>query len=157
LEDQVTTLEQQQAELSGAVEINGIMIALGVLGSAGLHDIDESANENNEVVEGAAGPVDDAILAMSAVTWPEELQAGADGVIAALEELSTALDSADPAVVGPPAATAHDTAHDFEEEAAAHVAEAAGVPVEEHEDGGASETPAAGETPVEEAETPAGG
>ncbi len=147
LEDQITALEQQVTTLEKTAQITDMRSALDTLDSAGLHGIDEGANENNEVDAGASGGVGRALMAVASTTWPAELQEGADETQAALEELATALESADPALVGPPAATAHEVAHEFSEAARNHIAEAVGLPVEEHEEGTAEPTvPAADAT-----------
>jgi hypothetical protein len=153
LEDRIGAVEQQQLSLgdeiraiSDATQRTAVVTALNVLGNAGLHDIDEAAAAS-EVDAGASGGVEDAIIAMSAVVWPEELATDAEALIADLEALATALESADAAVVAEPATTAHDAAHDFEHAAANHIKEAVGLPVEEDEHDEGGETPAAGETP----------
>lgn len=140
LEDQIAALEQQVTTLEGTAQITDMRSALDTLDGAGLHGVDEGANENNEVVAGASGGVGRALMAVASTTWPAELQEGADATQAALEELATALESADPAVVGPPATAAHETAHDFSTDARNHIAEAVGLPVEAHDEGTAVPT-----------------
>ena len=155
LEDRIAAVEQQQTSVGDQIQSIGdatqrsaMVSALSVLGGAALHDIDEAAAAG-EVDAGASGGVEDAIIAMSAVEWPEELAEGAAGVVTALQELATALESADAETVSGPAAEAHDLSHNFEHEAANHLKEAVGLPVEEHDD---EATPAAGETPAAEGE-----
>lgn len=144
VEGQQTTLSEQVQSISDASQRSAMVTALNVLGNAGLHTIDEAANDNNEVDAGASGGVEDAIIAMSAVEWPEELAEGAGGVITALQALATALESADPAVVGQPAVDAHEAEHDFEHEAANFIKGAVGLPTEEAPEEGeaATATPA---------------
>jgi hypothetical protein len=155
LEDRLDAVEQQ---LSGVNEQltsvqtssqNGSMLAsLVMLQGAGLHEIDEMAAAG-QLVEGTSGGVDRAILAVSATAWPEDLQPLADDLLAKLEALATALDSADAATVAGPAADAHSAWHDFEHEASAYLGG------EEHDEGEEThdETPAEGEEHMEE-ETP---
>ena len=147
LEVRIGTIEEQQTAIQEQIQLVAMRSALDTLDGAGLHAIDEAANEEDTVDAGAAGGVARAIQAVAATEWPDELQPAADELLATLQELHETLESADAAVVGPPAATAHEQQHGFSEEARNHVAEAAGLPVEEHEEGGA--TPEAGQTPEE--------
>ena len=150
LEDRLDAVEAQLADGDGAssADMAGALIALR---AAGLHGIDEDANDNNTVTAGAAGGVEAALLAVAAVEWPADLQAVAGEVQTLLQELLDALASEDPAVVGPPAAAAHEGTHEFEEGVGNAIREAAGLPVEEEEEEAegtpAAETPEATATP----------
>jgi hypothetical protein len=159
LEDDIDALNAQVEVLTAAAERNAVLNAVNILDTAGLHDIDEGANENNEIVPGAAGPVTRAYLAVETTEWPEELQPQADQVAADLLALLEALESEDLTAVAEAAATAHDSGHEFSEAVQNHLREAAGLPVEEHEEEPAEGTPAEGtpaegETPAAEAATP---
>jgi hypothetical protein len=160
LEDDIDALTAQVDALTAAAERNALINAVNILDTAGLHDIDEGANENNEIVPGAAGPVTRAYLAIETTEWPEELQPQADQVAADLLALLEALESEDLTAVAEAAATAHESAHEFSEAAQNHVREAAGLPVEEHEEEPAEGTPADGTPPAEGTEpadgTPSG-
>jgi hypothetical protein len=151
LEARIAAVEQQQTAIQEQIQIVAMRTALDTLDNAGLHAIDEGANDEGTIVSGAAGGVSRAIQAMAATDWPDDLQADADALLATLQELHEALESEDPAVVGPPASEAHEAQHSFSDAARSHIAEAVGLPVEEHEE--ESETPAAGETPAGD-ETP---
>ena len=140
LEDHIASLEERFAILQTNAQYTDMRSALDTLDSAGLHAIDEDANENGTVDAGASGPVSRAFLAVSTASWNEELGPGADEVAVALDELLTALESADAALVGPPATAAHELAHDFSETARNHIAEVNGLPVEEHDEGAAEPT-----------------
>ena len=156
LEDRLDAVEAQQAavqDIQDQLQLTAMRSALDTLDGAGLHAIDEAANEEGTVDAGASGGVSRAIMAVAATTWPDELQATAGELVATLQELHEALDTADAAVVGPAATAAHDAQHDFSEEARTYISEAVGLPVEEHEEGGetpAAETPAAEETTAEQ-------
>jgi hypothetical protein len=106
---------------------------LDVLGTAGLHDLDEATNERNEIPGGASGPIERAVLAMAATNWPDELSAQADELQTTLEELVAAVGEEDAAAAAPAAAAAHDAQHDFEHEVRNMIASAVGLPVEEEE------------------------
>ena len=141
LEDQLAALEERFTVLQTNAQRTDMRSALDTLDSAGLHDIDEAANANGTVDAGASGPVARALLAVGTATWTEEFAEGATETAAALRELATALESADPAVVGPAAATAHEVAHEFSETARNLIVEAMnGLPVEPHEEGTAEPT-----------------
>jgi hypothetical protein len=148
LEDQVDTLEQQQAVMATQLETLAqtqkadVLAALTALDAASLHELQEETSAG-ELSEGATGSVDTALRAM-VIVWPEELQSMADDLVVALEELATAVDSGDAATVAGPAANAHDVWHEFDEEATAWLT---GEEAEEHEEGEES-TPAADETPA---------
>jgi hypothetical protein len=153
LEDRIAAAEQQQATLNDSVQRTQMLIALQVVGGAGLHALDEGAAAG-EIPEGAAGGVENALLAVAATEWPADLQAGADGLQAILEELVTALETQDPAQVAGPAADAHEAQHEFEHGAADFIKAAVGLPVEEGEHEEDMTTPEAGETPQDDMTTP---
>jgi hypothetical protein len=156
LEDDIDALTARIDELNASAQESALLNAVDILDSAGLHDIDEGANDNNEIPGGASGGVNRALVAVATTSWPEELQAGATEMQAALEALLTALETEDPATVGPPATTAHDAQHGFSESVLNHLKEGAGLPVEEHEEEPAEGTPAESDPPPE-GETPAEG
>ena len=149
LEDRIAALEQRFDILQENAQYTDMRSALDTLDAAGLHAIDEAANDNNEVDAGASGAVARALLAVATATWTEEFGEGASETEAALRELATALESADPAVVGPPAAIAHEVAHDFSAYARNLIAEANGLPVEEHDEGTAEPTEPAADATIE--------
>jgi hypothetical protein len=152
LEERLDAVEAQLGTGNGDEPgLDAMVSGLDILGTAGLHAIDEAANENDTVEAGASGPVQRAVLAVGATAWPADLQADADALEATLLELLEALGSADPAVVGPVAAEAHEQQHDFDHAVSEYVAEQAGVALPEEEEGGET-TPAADETPGTEEE-----
>jgi hypothetical protein len=161
LEDRIRSLEDTvTGDTDEQADVTAMLVALNASGSAGLHGIDEGANENNEVVAGASGPVNRALLAIAAVDWPEELRAGAEDSMSALEALLEALgaDNPTPETVGPPAASAHDVLHDFDSDVENHIRESVGLAVEDEEDHGEEEgTPSEGGETPSEGQTPADG
>ncbi len=146
LETQVADLTSQLSALNETVQHTQVLAALDTLDTAGLHDIDEGTNELNEIPGGAAGGVDRALLAVASTEWPDELSAQADEMQSVLERLAEALATEDIATIAPIATEAHDTQHDFSTEARNLLKESAGLPVEEHEEGGEA-TPTAVPTP----------
>ncbi|MEX1254860.1 MAG: hypothetical protein WEE64_11010 [Dehalococcoidia bacterium] len=136
LEAQIDELTTQVQSVQETQQQTQMMAALYILNNAGLHGIDEAANAGEELPEGASGGVDRALLAVALTAWPEDLQAGADTVQTALEDLATALDGTDNAAIAAAATAAHDGQHEFADEAGAMLNEAAGLAVEEHEDSG---------------------
>jgi hypothetical protein len=145
LEDQVDALTTQVEALEQSQQQTQMVAAMYILSNVGLHDIDEAADAGEEIPAGASGGVNRALLAVASTQWPEDLQGGADAVQAALEELAAALEGTDNAAIVDAAAAAHDAQHEFEEGANAFLNEAAGLPVEEHEEGGDGATPTATE------------
>jgi hypothetical protein len=149
VEGQHAALQTTLDELTASSQRSAMVGALTVLNGAGLHELDEVTNAGEDVPAGAAGGVDDAILAVLAVDWPDELSGSASGLVTALQELAASLEGADSATVAPLAAAAHDAWHDFDHEVVAHIGGEVGVPGEgEHEEGGSMEH--------EETETPTG-
>jgi hypothetical protein len=159
LEDDIDALSAQVETLNQAAQRNAVLNAVNILDTAGIHDIDEGANDRNEIVEGAAGPVTRAYIAVAGTEWPADLQPGADEVEAALLELLEALEAEDLTAVAEAGAAAHEAQHGFSEDVQNYLREAAGLPVEEHEEEPAEGTPAEGTAPAEgtpaEGETPA--
>jgi hypothetical protein len=94
-----------------------------------LHDLDETSQVASEIEAGWSGRVTRMRQAVQSVTWPEELQEGADALEATLIELEGALEEEDLEAVKELAAQAHEEWHELEHDAYAF---AAG---EEHEEG----------------------
>ena len=138
--DGVNALQTQVAQANAAQQNSAMVATLQAIAAAGLHDIDEAANENNEIVAGAASPVQRAIFAVAAVQWPADLQASAQEVQEALEALHEALGTDDVEQVKGPATEAHEATHEFTEGVDAALAASLGLPTEEHEDETTPET-----------------
>jgi hypothetical protein len=109
-----------------------VVSAITTLDNAGLHDIDESINESQEVPADARTTA----LRMEAVTrladWPEEFEDAAGKLASTFSELGTVLDSDSPdlARAGELAKRAHDEQHDLSGEVWAWLQEEAGIEVE---------------------------
>lgn len=132
--DRISALETQVAQAHVAAQNTQMTLALEAIAGAGLHGIDETANDDNKIVAGAAGPVQRAITAIAAVEWPAGLQAGAQEVQEALEALHEALGTDDVEQVKGPAAAAHEATHEFTEGVDAALAASLGLPADGHED-----------------------
>lgn len=142
----------QSGDMATMVQNLAIVSAVSALDGASLHAVDESVNDNGEIPGGAAGPINRAILAMQVAAWPDELKGDADALLATLQELVAALETEDPAQVGPVASDAHEAQHLFADTATEHVLASLGIESEGdgHDAGG--QTPAAGETPADHME-----
>ena len=157
LEERLDAVEAQLAagessDVATALQNVAIVSAANEIGAAGLHGVDESVNDNGEIPEGAAGPINRAILAMQVTDWPDDLQGDADTLLDVLHELVEALGDGNVEAAGPVAADAHELGHEFADAAAQHVLASLGIEPEGDEHEEASETPAVGETPAEEHE-----
>ena len=94
---------------------DSVLNAILFLDSAGLHDIDDSINDDGEI------PADARTIARKAETvtrltaWPEELQASADTLAGVFADMVAALggDEPDLTAAGEAAKSAHDVEHDF--------------------------------------------
>jgi hypothetical protein len=110
-------------------DLSGVISAITIMDSAGLHDIDDSIRSKQTVPPAARTTA----LKMQAVTkltsWPEEFKADAETLAAAFGELAAALDGDKPdlAKAGAAAKRAHDVQHDFSGEVWAHLQSEAGV------------------------------
>jgi hypothetical protein len=157
LEDDINAQATQIDGLTAAAQRNAVLNAVNILDTAGLHEVDEEANDNNTIVEGAAGPITRAYIALESTEWPADLQPAADELAATLLELLEALEAEDLTGVAEAGAAAHEAQHGFSEDVQNYLREAAGLPVEEHEEEPAEGTPVEGEpTEAEPAEgTPA--
>lgn len=115
---------------SNSAEVD-VVSAITTLDNAGLHAIDESINENQEVPADARTKA----LRMEAVTrlaeWPEEFEDPADELANTFRELATVLDSDSPdlARAGELAKRAHDEQHDLSGDIWAWLQEEAGMEV----------------------------
>lgn len=115
---------------SNSAEVD-VVSAITTLDNAGLHAIDESINENQEVPADARTKA----LRMEAVTrladWPEEFEDPADELANTFRELAAVLDSDSPdlARAGELAKRAHDEQHDLSGDIWAWLQEEAGMEV----------------------------
>jgi hypothetical protein len=130
LQAQVDDLTAQVTLLQESQQQTQMMAALYILNNAGLHDLDTAVNETGEVPAGASGSVDRALLAVALTDWPDDLKASATDMQDKLEALATSLDGTDTAAIGQAATDAHDTQHEFSDEATAMLDESAGLAAE---------------------------
>ncbi len=126
--------------------LGGMLAALSILDSTGLHDIDETLNATPPGAIDAQwlGRVQHAQIAVATATWPVELQSDAEALAATLGELAAKLDDDDGAGASPLATRAHDEGHGFSGAGWGALAEAAGVETGAgHDEASGSATPAA--------------
>ncbi len=126
--------------------LGGMLAALSILDSTGLHDIDETLNATppGEIDARWLGRVQHAQIAVAAASWPAELQSDANALTVTLGELAAELEADSPATAAPIATRAHDEGHDFSGAGWAALAEAAGVDMGAgHDEASGSATPAA--------------
>lgn len=108
-----------------------VVSAITTLDNAGLHAIDESINDSQEVPADARTTA----LRMAAVTrladWPDEFEESADQLANTFSELAAALDSDSPdlARAGELARRAHDEQHDLSGDIWTWLQEEAGIEV----------------------------
>lgn len=106
-----------------------VLSAIAYLDKAGLHDLDVSINEKNEIPASARNHA----LKLQAVTliteWPDDLESEAKALATIFGDLAKALDGDKPdaKVAGPLAKKAHDGQHDFSEKVWTHLKEEAGL------------------------------
>lgn len=110
-----------------------VLSAISILDGAGLHGIDESINEENEI-PADAGTV---ALKMQAVVelteWPSDVEDAADQLAQTFSDFAAAVDRDNPdmARAGELAAQAHDQEHDLSHDVWAWLQEEAGMDVTE--------------------------
>ncbi|HET7738024.1 MAG TPA: hypothetical protein VFK32_05570 [Tepidiformaceae bacterium] len=114
-----------------------IVAIINVIDSAGLHDIDDAINEDEEIPAGAAVTAQKLHATMELVEWPSDLDEDAEELSAAFEDLHATLSAETPdmAAAGEIAGRVHDLAHDFSHDAWAYLYAEAGVDVDEEGDG----------------------
>lgn len=106
-----------------------ILNAINILSKAGLHDIDDSINEDKTIPANARTTALQ-LQAVTAITeWPDDLQDDADALAKVFEEMAAALDGENPdlAKAGEAAKKAHDAEHDFSHDVWAYLYEQGGV------------------------------
>jgi len=99
----------------GESEATGVLRAITILDAAGLHEIDESINNENEI-PGNAVTVAERMRAVVALTeWPGDLEAQADRLEGLFGDMHAALDADNPdmAKVKQVVADVHDVEHDL--------------------------------------------
>lgn len=120
----------------GESEATGVLNAITILDGAGLHEIDESVNNDNEI-PGNAVTVAERMRAVVALTqWPEDLEGQADQLESLFGEMHEALDADSPdlAKVKEIVAKVHDVEHDLSHAAWEYLTSEAGF-ASTHEEG----------------------
>ncbi|MGK2965251.1 MAG: hypothetical protein ACSLFM_06555 [Tepidiformaceae bacterium] len=114
-----------------------IVAIINVIDTAGLHDIDDAINEDDEIPAGAANTAQKLQATMGLVDWPSDLEDMAEELSAAFEEMHATLSAETPdiAAAGEIAAKVHDIAHDFSHDVWVYLYEEAGIEVGEGGDG----------------------
>jgi hypothetical protein len=136
LEDQIDQLTQQVDDLHAHQQQAEMFTALYVLNNSGLHPLDEAASAGEELPAGASGMVDRALLVVATTDWPEDLQASADEMQTALQDLATALDGGDMDAIASAASAAHETFHPFSDDIGTALNTAAGLEGGGHDEAG---------------------
>lgn len=106
-----------------------VIAAINFLSNAGLHDIDESINDDGEIPANARTVAQRAEAVTRLTDWPDDLQASADALAQVFADMAVALDGEAPdmAAAGDAAANAHDAEHDFSADVWAHLYAEAGI------------------------------
>ncbi|MEX0781346.1 MAG: hypothetical protein WD557_01765 [Dehalococcoidia bacterium] len=120
----------------GASQESEVLSAISILDGAGLHGIDESINEENEIPADARTVALHMQALVELTQWPSDVEDAADGLAQAFEDFAAALDgdSPDMARAGELAAKAHDEQHDLSHDVWAWLQEEAGIDVQESGD-----------------------
>jgi hypothetical protein len=115
-----------------------VISAITILDNAGLHGIDESINEEEEIPANARTVALKLQTVLELTSWPSDLEDSAESLAGTMGEFAAALDGENPdmAQAGELAARAHDEEHDFSGETWAWLYEEAGVEVEAEDDHG---------------------
>jgi hypothetical protein len=115
-----------------------VISAINILDSAGLHGIDESINEEQEIPANARTVALKLQTVLELTSWPSDLEDSAESLAGTMGEFAAALEGENPdiAQAGELAARAHDEEHDFSGETWAWLYEEAGVEVEPEGDHG---------------------
>ena len=135
--------------LAAEHQMSSMMYSIIMMDGLGLHDMDDGLNETGEI-DASYVPKTRTLIRLTSLTdWDTTVADDADALNDASVELLAALEDGDAEAAKPLATEVHDLEHDFsaavwEILAADLPADAGGV--EDHDEGGADETPAAGET-----------
>ncbi len=154
LQASITALQTEIADSSVRVQRNEILQALVTIDGLRLHEIDEALNEADAAIDPTFVPRTRLFIRMQSLTsWPDELTAEGQNVLAAGIELLKALEDGDVEAAKGPATAVHEGSHEFNEQAWNVAVE--GLPADaggsEPNDEEANGTPEAGETPAPEA------
>ena len=130
LKDRVSALETQVAQAGAASQNTEMTLALQALAAAGMHEFEMSV-EGGILPPGQSAPVQRALTAVAAASWPPELQSQAEDLQAKFQALLTALATDDVEQVKGPALAAHTAYHEFIDVVSMYLAQALGLPTAE--------------------------
>ena len=120
-----TTVHETQHDLSHAIDewattqqaIAGdafdIRVAQYLMDTAGFHGIDEALNESKKIETSYPSTINRVKKIVTQLTWPVELDASAQALIKALDELSAALEADNAEDAAKAASAVHETQHDL--------------------------------------------
>ncbi|MGH2609081.1 MAG: hypothetical protein ACRDHF_08325 [Tepidiformaceae bacterium] len=110
-----------------------VISAINILDNAGLHGIDESINEEQEIPANARTVALRLVTVVELTSWPGDLADGAATLAESLTEFAAALDVENPdmAQAGSLATEVHQVEHDFSGEVWAWLQEEAGIDLED--------------------------
>ncbi len=113
-----------------------VISAINILDNAGLHGIDESINEDEEIPANARTVALHLQAVVELTSWPAAVEDEADELAQTFADLAAALDGENPdmARAGELATQAHDDEHDFSHDTWSWLQEKAGIEVEEEGD-----------------------
>jgi hypothetical protein len=129
--------DDDDAEGSGAAGSTlDVVSAIDFIDGAGLHGIDVSINEEDEIPASAASTARKVQAVTLLAAWPADLQGAATTLAGIFGTLAEALEAEEPdmAAAGEAAKNAHDAQHDFSHDVWAYLQEEAGI--EAHGDDG---------------------
>jgi hypothetical protein len=106
-----------------------VISAINILDNAGLHDIDVSINEEDEIPADARTVALHLQAVVQLTEWPSDLEDDAEALGQTFADLAAALEGEDPDMeqAGALAAKAHDDGHDFSGDVWAYLQEEAGI------------------------------
>ena len=109
-----------------------VINAINIMDKAGLHDIDESINNDKEIPANALTVARQVRAVIALTEWPDDLQSQADALEKIFEEFETVLAAEQPdmAKAAESSKKAHDAEHDFSHDVWAHLYEEAGISTE---------------------------
>jgi hypothetical protein len=124
-EERVAALEQEVAELQAQLASVGMLTVNTYLTGAGFHAMDEALHQG-DLDPRFLNTVREAAAVVSALHWPEGLDAIADEFLAAAAELASALEAGDIDAAAGAAAVVHDKQHQLSHNIVGFVGDGAG-------------------------------
>ncbi|HJS29071.1 MAG TPA: hypothetical protein VJ768_05595 [Anaerolineales bacterium] len=132
MESPLGDLQTKLAEAEGREQAFQVVIANNALETAGLHEIDESINEQGEIQPEFLGNVNRLRVIASGANWPEALKEDLPALLVTLGNLSAAISADDATATGPLAAQAHEQQNELSHKVGEWLAEIVpGLAIEE--------------------------